>query len=243
MTAVSLLYLLLIVDAAALAPELPGTARPGTQPTTLGADASNQARKTARKSGAEQAAILRAALAGDPPVGLLRNAATTLALAEPSRARSLIERARWSAWLPEVRVRLDRRYARTESLDLGQSTSTLDAPVTPVGVDSINDLRYEWRATWDLARIVFNPDEINAGAHALRISDVRREVESMVIRLYFERRRLKAEAIASDASDTASGVRVELRIQEIEAELDALTGGAFSRWGSSHEAEPSSATP
>jgi hypothetical protein len=65
-----------------------------------------------------------------------------------------------------------------------------------------------------------------------------------VIRLYFERRRLKAEALASDASDVAPArVRVELRIQEVEAELDALTGGAFSRWGTTRASDPVGATP
>jgi hypothetical protein len=171
--------------------------------------------------------LLQAAAAGDPPLEALRAAATSLTLAEPARARSLLERARWAAWLPEVRVRADQRLGRAESLDLGKSP--LDAPVTPVGVDTTNDVRYEVRATWDLSRIVFNPDEVAASAQALRMADVRREIESLVIRLFFERRRLKAEALASDSSDRASSFQLGLRIQEIEAELDALTGGAFAR--------------
>jgi hypothetical protein len=152
----------------------------------------------------------------------------------------MVSRARWAALLPELRVRLDRRLSRTESLDLGRSP--VDPLATPVGVDSINDMRYEWRATWDLGRIVFNPDEVGASSHALRMAEVRREVETVVIRLYFERRRLKAEALASDASDVGPGLHAEIRIQELEAELDALTGGAFSRWGSSRAGEPT-ATP
>jgi hypothetical protein len=171
--------------------------------------------------------LLRAATAGDPPVEVLRRAASALAAVEPARARSLLQRARWAALLPEVRLRLDRRFGRTESIDFGGAPT--DPVDSPVGVDTINDLRYEARATWDLSRLVFNPDEIAAGTQALRIADVRREVESAVIRLYFERRRLKAEALASDASDMASRVRLDLRVQETEAELDALTGGAFSR--------------
>jgi hypothetical protein len=156
-----------------------------------------------------------------------------------------VTRARWSAVLPEIRVRFDRRFARTESLDLGRST--VDPFATPVGVDSINDLRYECRATWDLARIAFNPDEIAARTHALRMSDARRELESAVIRLYFERRRLKAEAEASDFTEVAPpGIRVDLRsdlrILEIEAELDALTGGVFTRWRTTH-AGPTAGDP
>jgi hypothetical protein len=179
--------------------------------------------------------------AEDPPVEALRRAATALALAEPERARGLVERARWAGFLPETRLRVDRRFGRSESEDLGKSP--LDAPATPVGVDTTNDVRYEARATWDLSRIVFNPDEIGAESQALRIADIRREIEARVIRLYFERRRLKAEALATDASDTTSGFRLELRVLEIEAELDAVTGGAFSRLRSVRGGDPSFTAP
>jgi hypothetical protein len=173
-------------------------------------------------------AVLRALAASDPPVDALRAAATALAIAEPARARSLVERARHAGWLPELRVRVDRRFSRSESADLGGSAG---ATFAPVGIDSNNDVRYECRATWDLSRIVFNPDELAAQFQALRTADARREIESLVIRLYFERRGLKAESAAADANDVATGVRLELRVAELEAELDALTGGAFTRLG------------
>ena len=202
-------------------------------PTALDFDGSVEARPDPRpparrrtRPPALDPAVLRALAAVDPPVDALRAAATALVLAEPARARSFVERARLAGWLPEVRVRVDRRFNRAESADLG---SSLGAPLAPVGIDSNNDVRYECRATWDLSRIIFNPDELAAHAQALRAADVRREVESLVIRLYFERRRLKAESAAADANDVAAGVRLEVRIAEIEAELDAVTGGAFSR--------------
>ena len=102
--------------------------------------------------------------AGDPPVDALRAAASALALTEPERARSLVLRARVAGWLPELRARVDRRLARAESVDLGASMTT---PLAPVGIDSDNDVRYELRATWDLAKLVFNPDEIGAHFQAL----------------------------------------------------------------------------
>ena len=180
-------------------------------------------------------ALLRALAAADPPVDALRTAASALALTEPDRAHSLVTRARLAGWLPELRARVDRRFARAESVDLGSSTAT---PLAPVGIDSDNDVRYELRATWDLSRLVFNPDEIGAQFQALRTADARREIESLVIRLYFDRRRLKAELGTADATATGmplSGVRLELRVAEIEAELDALTGGAFTRLSRRHE--------
>jgi hypothetical protein len=168
--------------------------------------------------------VLEALFAADPPVDALREAASALALAEPERAHSMLLRARAAGWLPEIRARAERRFGRSESVDLGGT-----GPAAPVGIDSDNALYYELRLTWDLSRILFNPDEIAAQLQALRAADARREIESLVIRLYFERRRLKAELATADGVTTSSDMKLELRIAEVEAELDALTGGAFTR--------------
>lgn len=236
MIAAGLALALLVSQAAPASPPASGTKTSGPERELPGASGSRRARAL------PAAALVGAAFHDDPPLAVLRAAATALVLAEPERARSFLVRARLAGWLPEIRVRLDRRLARTESLDLGPSSAG-PAGVNPVGVDSINDMRYEWRATWDLGRLVFSPEELGASAQALRLAEVRRETESLVIRLYFERRRLKAESMTSDASDTASQTRVELRVQELEAELDALTGGAFSRWRSPRAGGGSGATP
>ena len=204
--------------------------RPLPLPFPPNADArspSEEPPRRPRKARPLDPAILRVLAAEDPPIEALRAAATALVLAEPGRARSLVERARFAGWLPELRIMVDRRFARTESVDLG--TPSDGAALAPVGIDSNNDVRYQARATWDLSKIVFNSDEIGAQFQALRTADTRREIESLVIRLYFERRRLKAESTTADDLDMLPGSRRELRIAEIEAELDALTGGLFTR--------------
>src|SRR5581483_2300844 len=108
-------------------------------------------------------AALQRVLTAEPPIDVLRAAATALALAEPDRARSLVQRARLAAWLPEVRFRVDRRFGRSESLDVSPAPLA-DAP--PVSLDTVDEVRYEARATWDLSRLVFNPDELAAHAEA-----------------------------------------------------------------------------
>lgn len=170
--------------------------------------------------------------AADTPVDVVCKAAVALALAEPERARGFLNRARVAGWLPEVRFRVYRRFARTEGLTF-DDTGT--GAVAPVDVSAIDDVRYEWRATWDLSRMVFNPDELQAHFEALRMSDVRRDIQSLVIKLYFERRRLVIERFPSGSvttsgatTDARAADRRTLRIWEIEAQLDALSDGAFS---------------
>jgi hypothetical protein len=150
-----------------------------------------------------------------------RRKAVELAMTEPERARSYVSRAGHAAWLPELRALVSRRYGRSESLDI---TGSSTAPTSPLGIDTVNDIRYEVRATWDLAKLVFSSEELAAQAQALHMAELRRDIETTVNRLYFERRRL----LVTRAAPQPDGVTESLRSQEVEAELDALSGGAFA---------------
>jgi hypothetical protein len=162
----------------------------------------------------------------DRELGCLEDArvqAVALALAEPERARSFVRRAGNAAWLPELRLRAERTLRRNESL--GDATAAAESAL---GLATVNDVRYEARATWDLGRLVFSPDEIAAEYQALRMADMRREIESQVNRLYFERRRLLVHEDSGGGRAADDAHRV-VRIEELNAELDTLSGGAFSR--------------
>jgi hypothetical protein len=155
----------------------------------------------------------------DPHQDCLRSArrkAVELAMAEPERARSYISRAGYAAWLPELRLLVSRRYGRSESVDVNSSSTAL---ASPLGIDTVNDVRYEARATWDLSKLVFSSEELAAQTQALHMAELRRDIEATVNRLYFERRALERS--------TGEGRR-GLRANEVEAELDALSAGSFA---------------
>jgi hypothetical protein len=155
-----------------------------------------------------------------------RAKAVELAMVEPERGRSYVNRARHAAWLPEIRLRMDRRFGRSESLT---EPSTSTAITSPLGVDTVDDVRYEARVTWDLARLVFSSDELAAQAQTIHMAEIRRDIEVTLSRLYFERRRLGLERLPASPGERTAGLRRELRLREIESELDALSGGAFSQ--------------
>ena len=155
----------------------------------------------------------------DPNPDCLRSArrrAVELAMAEPERARSYVARAGYAAWLPELRLLVSRRYGRSESVDVDSSSTAL---LSPLGIDTVNDVRYEARATWDLSKLVFSSEELAAQTQALHMAELRRDIETTVNRLYFERRALERSA----GGDGRRG----LRANEIEAELDAISAGSF----------------
>jgi hypothetical protein len=147
--------------------------------------------------------------------------AVTLAMAEPERARSYVTRAGHAAWLPELRFLVARRYGRSESLDLNTSSTAL---ASPLGIDTVNDIRYEARVTWDLARLIFSPEELAAQSQATHMAELRRDIETTMNRLYFERRRILVESLGEHAAESHR----ELRTTEIESELDAMSAGIFS---------------
>jgi hypothetical protein len=163
----------------------------------------------------------------DPPdpdescLALSRRKAVQLAMSEPERARSYVTRAGHAAWLPELRVLVSRRYGRSESLDVNSSSTAL---TSPLGIDTVNDIRYEARATWDLGKLVFASEELAAQTQAMHMAELRHDIEATVNRLYYERRGLLLDL--SEGRRENSHRR--LRESEIEAELDAMSAGAFA---------------
>jgi hypothetical protein len=60
------------------------------------------------------------------------------------------------------------------------------------------------------------------------IVKLRDKVLDEVTRIYFDRRRLQVEQVLSPSSNLKDQIKEELRLQELTASIDALTGGRFS---------------
>lgn len=129
-------------------------------------------------------------------------------IADPSRA---VRRARRSALLPEMRVRARRGRARdADETQTGTNLSTDD------------DAVLEGTLVFNLPRAVYSGDEAAWSREGRAQAAARVQLVRLVVGLYFERRRLQMER-ALGAQDVASMVR----IAELEALLDGLTGGRF----------------
>jgi len=157
----------------------------------------------------------------DPTVHELMTAAEREAEARPDRLRSWMSRARWAALAPRLSAGIDRSFGRDESLNLSNG-----------GRDLSTDDDMGWRAdaSWELSRLIFSPDEMRVAREGMRLGELRQQVLATVVRLYFERRRLQVQGkLKTGSEDIAATLDREVRIREIEANLDALTGGAMSR--------------
>jgi hypothetical protein len=172
-----------------------------------------------------QAAIDRALeqLNGEPSLAELQRAALRLADADPERARNWMRAPNLAPILPRFKVTLDHDLEHDESLDRDQ--------VKPDkwGADTDRDLELQFSAQWELSELVFNPDEVRVYGALANRAQRRESLLATLVGTYFERRKLQLVEILEPASELAESIERKLRIDELTAMIDALTGGLLSR--------------
>lgn len=89
----------------------------------------------------------------------------------------------------------------------------------------------DWDVTvsWDLADLVYNDAQTSIDTRSKLMVELRNDILSEVTRLYFERRKLQFELFAAKDMSEKASMDKNLRIMELTALLDRLTGGAFSK--------------
>lgn len=137
------------------------------------------------------------------------------------------------ATLPDVTLeyRLRNDYGQGfEYQDADGASPVAGVPVVAVAQDADQGQTQEYKVklAWQLDRLVMSSEKIRVINEAQDIVKLRDKVLSEVTRLYFERRRLQVERLLSPKTDLMGRVKEELRLLELTANLDALTGGAFS---------------
>ena len=81
---------------------------------------------------------------------------------------------------------------------------------------------------WDLADLAGNTDVARAARERRATYELQQAVLAQVTATWFDRERLRVEALLAADEDLAARVERRLRLQELDATLSALTGG---RWG------------
>lgn len=167
-----------------------------------------------------QAALAR--LPASPSLAQVQDAALANAGIDPLAASRWLRRARRAAALPTLSVQYDRRFDRGWSLD--QAVGEADA----LRNDSGNQDVLRAKATWELDRLIFAPDELRAARAVLDVADARERVLVEVTRLYFERERILLERELAPPSDLSDAIAASVRLREVEGLLAGLTGLDFS---------------
>jgi hypothetical protein len=171
----------------------------------------------------EPEALARAleSLPARPTIAEVQQAALRRLALGPRGARRLLARSRAAAVLPTVQGEYDQSIDRDYQLD--QAAGTADALTSDLGAGRGARVR----ATWDLGRLIFNPDELRAARALLYAAAERERVLVGVTQLYFERQQLLLEIALLPARDGQEAIGRRVRIAEIEAVLTGLTGLGF----------------
>lgn len=162
---------------------------------------------------------------------LIRSSWRELGLEHDERLDDLAHRARVSAVLPELRLKVNRTTGQTVRL-----SPTLEDPSRIEGSGDASML-YEARVTWRLDRLVFADDEVTLERARSERNDQRSKQSHRVIELLTQWRKAMGKKVDPLTSSTE-----KLDAEAIEAAasagLDALTGGVWSRQRSERAVDP-----
>lgn len=167
--------------------------------------------------------MLEALRRDEPTVRHVQRAALRYFNVNRDQVESMRSRASWKALLPVTEV--SGGFARTT---IGEDTvDNINFPDEIWLARGLGGDAYEVRGklTWNLPQLMFNPEELDVASVAGLVEGILKEAT----RLYFMRRRLQVELVLSPPVDLATLLSKEIRLEELTALLDAMTGGWFTK--------------
>lgn len=155
----------------------------------------------------------------------LHQAAIEYAEVNIDRIRKWRKEVKKKAWLPNVSIGANRQSTDLWHWETGSTTKSDDDNLRK-GKDSVD---WDVRFSWNLGDIFWNTDQSSIDSRAKLLVELRQEILDEVTRVYFERIRLKSELDNLSIIDEKRRFEKELKIEELTACLDGLTGGYFSK--------------
>jgi len=174
--------------------------------------------------GSNKNSILEFYYKDEPKISEVQQAAIKYAEVEPGKIIKWRRQAARKALFPQVRIGIDRNTTDLWHWEGGSTTKT-DDDILRRGHDSI-----EWDVTlsWDLGEFIWNNDQTSIDVRSRLMVQLRDDILDEVTKLYFERIRVRMEIDNLTIEDSRKRCEKELKLQELTAYLDALTGSYFS---------------
>jgi hypothetical protein len=171
------------------------------------------------------------ALPPDPPLAEIRRHALVRAGLTVHRSQDMWERLRRRALWPEVGLRFDADIEHDTQSDSDQTFVSGD---TRYLKDRARDEGHRYRAAieldWDLGGAVYPLETVDLSRELRQIMSLRDDVADEINQLYFERQAIREKLAVSGSTAPPDVTRLHWRAQELEAGLDAWTGGWISQW-------------
>lgn len=161
---------------------------------------------------------------GEPEIKEVQEQAIRYAEVEPQKIIRWRKQAQKKAMLPQVSIGLDRNSGDLWHWESGSSTKCEDDTLRR-GRDNLD---WDVRLSWDLSELIWNNDQTSIDTRSRLMVQLRDDILDEVNKTYFERIRVKMELDSLQIEDKKKRFEKELRIKELTASLDSLTGGYFS---------------
>ncbi len=174
--------------------------------------------------GSNKNSVLELYYKDEPKISEVQKAAIKYAEVEPGKIIKWRQQAGKKALLPQVSIGIDRNTADLWHWE-GGSTTKIDDDILRKGKDSV-----EWDVSlsWDLSELIWNNDQTSIDVRSRLMVELRDDILDEVTKLYFERIRVKMEMDNLTIEERKKRFERELKLEELTASLDALTGGYFS---------------
>jgi hypothetical protein len=137
------------------------------------------------------------------------------------------------AYWPDLSLRVAGEYDKDHENDAHQSFSSGDTR------DLIDQKKNRdqgigaWiQFDWDLGGIVYPEDAVDLSRELRQVISLRDDIADEINQLYYERQGIRERLASGEPLPSEEIMRLRLRAGEIEAGLDAWTGGWLSHWRS-----------
>jgi hypothetical protein len=179
----------------------------------------------------------RESIPPDPPVGEIRRRALERAGLTVKRFEGLWKGLANRAYWPEVSLRFGMDSDRDRSRDADQSFVSGE---TRHLLDQSRDEGRSFDAAvefdWDLGGISYPNESVDLSREHRQVISLRDDVIDEIHQIYFERQSIRERLAEEPSLEPEEIARLTTRARELEAGLDAWTGGWLSRWRIAHAA-------
>lgn len=159
----------------------------------------------------------------EPTILELQKAAIRYAEVNPDKITNWRRQAALKALMPEISVGYDTDIYRTIS------TATANGK-TNFFVGPDDEARgWDVSASWDLGDLVYNSAQTSIDSRSKLMVQLRNDILTDLNTAYFERKKLLGQLERIQDKESLSYAERELRIEELTAAIDGLTGGYLSR--------------
>jgi photosystem II stability/assembly factor-like uncharacterized protein len=176
--------------------------------------------------------VLKLISKGEPEIREVQQVAIQYAEVGPEKIQKWRSQAAKRALLPKLTVEMDRDKDKTIGSSIWGTCGTTTTPgkyyIGPEDETKYDNSNFSVSLSWDLGDLIWSDDQTSIDTRSRLMVQLRDDILDEVNKLYFERLRVKLELDNISIEEKRKRLEKELRLSELTASLDSLTGGYFS---------------